>query len=66
MIAVLGRGGKSTWIGAYKCYQCREPFTVKVGTVFEASHVPMHLWLQAMFLLTSSKKGIARISSIGP
>ncbi|KPH82509.1 IS1595 family transposase [Bosea vaviloviae] len=52
-------GGKSTRIGVYKCYQCRKPFTVKVGTVFEASHVPMHLWLQAMFLLSSSKKGIS-------
>lgn len=51
--------GKSTRIGAYKCYQCRKPFTVKVGTVFEFSHVAMHLWLQAMFLLTSSKKGIS-------
>src|SRR5690242_6919589 len=52
-------GGKSTRIGAYKCYQCRKPFTVKVGTVFEASHVPMRLWLQAMFLMCSSKKGIS-------
>ncbi len=52
-------GGKSTRIGAYKCYQCRKPFTVKVGTIFEASHVPMHLWLQAIFLLSSSKKGIS-------
>jgi len=51
--------GKSTRIGAYKCYQCRKPFTVKVGTVFEASHVSMTLWLQAMFLMTSSKKGIS-------
>jgi transposase-like protein len=51
--------GKSTRIGAYKCYQCRKQFTVKVGTVFEDSHVPMHLWLQAMFLLCSSKKGIS-------
>jgi transposase-like protein len=51
-------GGKSTRIGAYKCYQCRKPFTVKVGTIFEASHVPMRHWLQAMFLMSSSKKGI--------
>src|ERR1700730_5243053 len=51
--------GKSTRIGVYKCYQCRKPFTVKVGTVFEASHVPMRMWLQAMFLLCSSKKGIS-------
>ena len=51
--------GKSTRIGAYKCYQCRQKFTVKIGTVFEDSHVPMRLWLQAMFLLCSSKKGIS-------
>jgi transposase-like protein len=52
-------GGASTRIGAYKCYQCRKPFTVKVGTIFEASHVPMRHWLQAMFLMASSKKGIS-------
>jgi len=51
--------GKSTRIGAYKCYQCRKPFTVKVGTIFESSHIPMHLWLQAIYLLSSSKKGIS-------
>jgi transposase-like protein len=52
-------GGKSTRIGTYKCYQCRKPFTVKVGTVFESSHIPMRIWLQAMVLMTSSKKGIS-------
>ncbi len=52
-------GGKSTRIGVYKCYQCRRQFSVKVGTVFEDSHVPMRLWLQAMYLLCSSKKGIS-------
>jgi transposase-like protein len=52
-------GGKSTRIGAYKCYQCRQKFTVKIGTVFEDSHVSMRLWLQAMYLLCSSKKGIS-------
>jgi len=51
--------GKSTRIGVYKCYQCRKPFTVKVGTVFESSHVKLHLWLQAMFLMASSKKGVS-------
>jgi transposase-like protein len=51
--------GKSTRIGAYKCYQCRKPFTVKVGTVFEDSHVPMHYWLQAMYLMCASKKGVS-------
>jgi transposase-like protein len=52
-------GGKSTRIGAYKCYQCRKPFTVKIGTIFEASHVPMRIWLQAMYLIAGSKKGIS-------
>jgi hypothetical protein len=36
--------GKSTRIGVYKCYACRKPFTVKVGTIFEKSHIPMHTW----------------------
>jgi len=51
--------GKSTRIGTFKCYQCRKQFTVKVGTVFESSHVKLHIWLQAVALLTSSKKGIS-------
>ena len=45
--------------GLKKCYHCRSQFTVRVGTVFEASHVPLHLWLQAAFLMCSSKKGIS-------
>lgn len=52
-------GGKSTRIGAYKCYKCRKPFTVKVGTIFESSHVKMHIWLQAILLIAGSKKGIS-------
>lgn len=51
--------GKSTRIGTYKCYACRKPFTVKVGTVFEGSNVKMHIWLQAIHLLASSKKGFS-------
>jgi transposase-like protein len=51
--------GKSTRIGLYKCRDCRKPFTVKIGTIFESSHVPLHLWLQAMALMSSSKKGIS-------
>jgi transposase-like protein len=51
--------GKSTRIGTYKCYACRKPFTVKIGTIFESSHVKLHLWLQAIFLIASSKKGIS-------
>jgi transposase-like protein len=51
--------GASTRIGVYKCYECRKPFTVKVGTIFESSHIPLRLWLQAIFLISSSKKGIS-------
>lgn len=49
--------GKSTRMGVHKCYSCRKPFTVKVGTIFESSHLKLHLWLQAIFLMASSKKG---------
>ena len=60
---VIGRAGKlggaSTRIGVYKCYDCRKPFTVKVGTIFESSHIALRLWLQAIFLIASSKKGIS-------
>lgn len=52
-------GGNSTRIGTYKCYVCRKPFTVKIGTIFESSHIPLHEWLQAIFLMCSSKKGIS-------
>jgi len=52
-------GGKSTRIGTYNCSSCRKPFTVKIGTIFEASHVPMNLWLQAIYLICASKKGIS-------
>jgi len=51
--------GKSTRMGVRKCGDCRKPFTVKVGTVFEASNVKLHIWLQALYLLCSSKKGIS-------
>ena len=51
--------GKSNRPGLYKCADCREPFTVTVGTVFERSKVGLHLWLQAVHLMAASKKGIS-------
>lgn len=51
--------GKSNRIGLYKCYACRKPFTVKVGTIFEASHIAMRDWLAAIHLICSSKKGVS-------
>jgi len=49
--------GKTSRPGMLKCYACRKPFTVRMGTVFESSHVPMHIWLQVTYMMCSSKKG---------
>jgi transposase-like protein len=51
--------GKSTRPGLRKCNECRKQFTVKIGTIFEDSHAPLRLWLQAIHLMCSSKKGIS-------
>src|SRR5258708_4683303 len=51
--------GKTSRVGMRKCYACRETFTVKIGTIFEASHLPLRIWLQAIYLICSSKKGIS-------
>lgn len=51
--------GKSTRKGLYKCYVCRKPFSVKIGTIFEDSPLSLHLWLQAIYLIAASKKGIS-------
>jgi transposase-like protein len=45
--------------GLYRCFQCREAFSVRTGTIFERSHVPLHKWLYAMYLLVTSRKGIS-------
>ncbi len=45
--------------GLYKCKDCGKQFTVRIGTIFESSHIDLHLWLQAIHLITSSKKGIS-------
>jgi hypothetical protein len=51
--------GETTRKGLYKCAGCREPFTVTMGTIFEDSHIPLHKWLFAIYLMCSSKKGIS-------
>ena len=45
--------------GLRKCGECRKQFTVRKGTVFEDSPVPLRLWLQAAYFLCASKKGIS-------
>lgn len=51
--------GKSTRLGLHKCYACAKPFTVRMGTIFESSHLPLRLWLQVIHLMCASKKGIS-------
>lgn len=45
--------------GLYKCADCRKQFTVRIGTIFEESHLPLTKWLQAIYLMCASKKGIS-------
>jgi transposase-like protein len=67
---VIGKAGRLNGVkgkngnvrpGLWKCYskECRKQFTVRVGTVFECAHIPLHKMLQAVYLLCSSKKGIS-------
>ena len=51
--------GKATRPGLYKCYACREQSRVTVGTVFGSSHIKLHMWLQAAYLMCAGKKGIS-------
>lgn len=54
-----GPKGKKARPGLYKCRDCRQQFSVTVGTVFERSKIPLNKWLLATHLMTSSKKGIS-------
>jgi transposase-like protein len=45
--------------GFYRCNQCQEDFTVRTGTIFERSHIPLHKWIYAMYLLVTARKGIS-------
>jgi len=53
--------GATTRPGLYKCKvkECRKPFTAIMGTVYEGSHIPLHIWLYATHLMCASKKGIS-------
>lgn len=52
----LGRlRGGSTAPGTWKCYRCRKPFSVRIATAFHNSHVPLHVWLQALYLMAGSR-----------
>ena len=45
--------------GFYRCNACKEDFTVRTGTIFGRSHVPLHKWIYAMYLLVTARKGIS-------
>src|SRR5208282_2446936 len=45
----------------YRCNACKLDFTVRTGTIFERSHVPLHKWLYAMYLLVTARKGISSL-----
>jgi transposase-like protein len=45
--------------GFYRCNQCKEDFTVRTGTIFERSHVPLHKWIYAMYLVVTARKGVS-------
>lgn len=47
--------------GFYRCNACKEDFTVRTGTIFERSHVPLHKWVYAMYLLVTARKGISSL-----
>ena len=47
--------------GFYTCNACVFKFTIRTKTIFERSHVPLHKWLYAMYLLVTSRKGISSL-----
>jgi transposase-like protein len=51
--------GKATRMGLYNCNECKGQFTVRQGTIFEKSHLPLRFWLQVIHLMCASKKGIS-------
>jgi transposase-like protein len=48
-----------TQAGMWLCNDCRDKFTCRTGTVMERSHIPLHKWLYAMYLLVTARKGIS-------
>ena len=51
--------GKASRPGLFQCNGCHGQFSITVGTLYERSHIPLHKWLLATHLMTSSKKGIS-------
>ena len=47
--------------GLWKCGDCRKQFTVTVGTIFEGSHIKLHKWVMAVYIMCASKKGVSAL-----
>ena len=45
----------------HHCNDCKKDFTIRVGTIFERSHIPLHKWLYAMYLLVTDRHGISSL-----
>lgn len=60
---VCGKGERITARkgGFYRCNACQEDFTVRTGTIFERSHIPLNKWVYAMYLLVTARKGISSL-----
>lgn len=56
--------GKSTRIGVHKCRDCRKPFTVKIGTIFESGHIELRIWLKAIYLVQNTDISPRTLSEI--
>jgi len=56
---ISARGGKR--LGYYRCGDCQGEFTVRTGTIFERSHVPLDKWIYAMYLLVTARKGVSSL-----
>jgi transposase-like protein len=66
METVSRLGGKSMGPGWYVCSDCRRKFTVRVGTLYERSHIPLHKWLLAQYVMVSadSALSVARLRGV--
>ena len=56
---ITARTGKR--IGYYRCHDCAGEFTVRTGTIFERSHVPLNKWVYTMYLVVTARKGISSL-----
>lgn len=57
----MTRTGKPSYRRLWKCGECRQPFSVLVGTIFEDSHIPISKWLLAFHMVCAGKNGVSAL-----